>query len=697
MKRRELTIKDEMTRNALMVFLTFCLFGGLIIYEVAALNWNAESYIRIDHVSKQEVPAYRGNIYDRDLELLATSLPFFRASIDFGSDAMSDELFNSNVDSLAIMISDLFGEKDWKKRKTDMLNHRKSKSRFYRISDHLDYNAYLKIKNFPLLREGRFRGGFRADPYFDRMHPFGDLARRSIGFEAKDGIHDVGLERVYDDILKGKNGLRTIQRINEDLWLPVGEGNIKDPIAGKNIKSTLDMSFQEIVHNELERALKYHHAHSGVAILMDVKTGDIRAMSSLTETSPYVYKEILNNAVQSGGDPGSTFKAASLLALLESESVTISTSVPTFGGEFKVYDRKIKDSSKPDGDSLSMINALAKSSNVVFASQVQEHFSETPERFVNLLNQFGLRSKTLISLENELNPYIKHPNEDRKNWYGTSLAMMAYGYEMRLSPLQMLQFYNTIANDGVMVKPRIVSEILNDQNRIIQEFPPEIVSNRIASSASVHDVQKALREVVLSGTASHDKIETVCDFAGKTGTTQINYSSKIDGEPMRYSGSFIGYFPVQAPRYSLIVRLSHPRRGGYYGAQIALPAFKRIMNLVMSSEEENMLDMRNKYAKAGQAVKNLSIAKGESKDVEILMDYILAGADKMVQIDHNTDIDEFSNNEVPDVRHLGLRDALFLLENRGLKVVIKGTGKVVSQSVKPGTLVQGQTVKIILS
>lgn len=692
----KLSIKDEMTRNMIVVLAVLLITSGFIIYRVGELKMNKESFVSVNHFRETKVPAYRGNIFDSNYELLATSLPFYRASIDLGSNAIHEKVFQKNVDSLALSLSGFMGE-DYDRIKKKLLNARKARSRYFKISDALSYREYLKVKSFPFLREGRFKGGFRTDGYFDRMHPFGELARRTIGFESKNGIQDVGLERIFDDVLKGKEGLRMEQRINEDLWVPGSSKNIRDPQSGLSLVTTLDINIQEILHNELEKALVNHEALRGTAVLMEVATGDIKGMASLTEVKPGKYREILNLSVQSGGDPGSTFKAASLLALLDDDKISIDDKVPSLSGEFKLYNQVIRDSHKPKTDTLHLIDAFALSSNAVISSQVHWNYSANPEAFIEKLYSFGLNKSTDVPIEDEVTPYIKHPKKNSGDWYGTSLAMMAYGYEMRLSPLQILQFYNGVANDGVLMKARLVQSIVDDELEIVSENLPEIVNKRMARPNAIRDLKRALREVTISGTASKNTLPTVCSFSGKTGTTQLNYSKRNSGETMKYSGSFVGYFPSDNPRYSLMVIISNPKKKGYYGAQIALPAFKRILNLVMSGEKEWMTPIDTIDENPLYAQLNLGTTEGAWSDFQVIANYL---KDFEYYLDPSEDEDSkesYSKLVVPDVRKMGLRDALFELENRGLKVVIQGVGKVYKQSLLPGTKVNGQTIKIFLT
>ncbi len=684
-----------MTRNMVVVMTGLLIAAGLIIYKVVDLKLNKDEFVSINHFRQSEVPAYRGNIFDCNMELLATSLPFYKASLDLGSNAIDERVFRKNLDSLSICLGQYMGV-DPAKLKRSLQEKRKKKSRYFKISDAMSYRDYLKVKKFPFLREGRFKGGFRTDYYFDRMHPFGELARRTIGFEGKNGIQDVGLEREFDDVLNGEEGLRTEQRLHEDLWVPSSDKNIVEPKAGLNLITTIDINIQEVLHNELEKALLYHKAEKGTAVLMEVATGDIKGMASLTEIKEGKYREILNLSVQDGGDPGSTFKAASLLALLDDGKRNIHDVVPSLGGKFVVHKQEIKDSSKPQSDSISLLEAFAKSSNAVISSQVYWNYGQEADQFIEKLYDFGLNEKMNLPIEDEVVPYIKHPKKNKKDWYGNSLAMIAYGYEMRLSPLQVLQFYNGVANDGVLMKARLVKSIVDDQFKVVKENVPQILKNEMAGSNAILDLQTALREVAISGTASHNKLPTVCDFSGKTGTTQLNYSRRNLGETMQYSGSFVGYFPSENPKYSLMVSIVNPRKKGYYGAQIALPAFKRILNLVMSSEPEMMTPVDTLIEKPILAQLNAGDKVGEDEDYAVIAQY-LKGFQNYINSTSEEEEEEPSELIVPDVRHMGLRDALYQLENRGLKVVVVGIGKVYKQSIRPGTKVNGQTVKIFLT
>lgn len=670
------------------------LMGAAVLYRVVEIKWNKEDYVHIHHLSEREVPSYRGNIYDAKGEILATSLPFYEASIDLGLN--NDQLFYKNVDSLAHCLSKYILKNKTKSLiKKELVKGHKKDNRYYKISSRLSYSDCKKLNSFPLLREGRFVGGLVTREYFDRMRPFGDLGRRTIGFTTTDSSEYKGLEKSFHSFLSGKNGSRLMQRVNENQWLPVSSDNIRDPEAGKHIVTTIDMAFQEILNNELEKALKSHNAKAGTAVLMEVETGDIKAMSSLSELKNGGYREILNLSVEDGGDPGSTFKAASVLSLLEDNKVNIQDTVYSHGGFYKIHDVEIRDDKKLP-DSLALIDALALSSNATIASLIQEHYHADRISFYGHLKDFGLTEKTGLPLEDEVPPKVKHPEEDRAEWYLTTLPMMAFGYEMRLTPLQILNFYNGIANGGVLMKPRLVSEILDSEEHIFSEFPPQIKNERMAKPAAIEEIQKALRRVVTKGTAAKDRVRTICDFAGKTGTVQLNYSEVNHKSELEYAGSFVGYFPLEKPRYSLLVKIVKPGDGKIYGAQVALPTFKHILNLVMSTEIEQMQLADTMPHNEDVLIANVHQRAGYLDDYKDVWDYLNISEELYAKAVAKSDA-VLPENVVPDVRQMGLRDALHLLENRGLEVRIKGHGKVVRQSIAPGTPAEGQAIQLILS
>lgn len=678
----------------MLVLLGVVSLGAAVLYRVTEIKLNKEDFVHIHHLSEREVPAYRGNIYDTNGEILATSLPFYEASIDLGLN--NDHLFYAHVDSLAHCLSKYIMKNKTKSQiKNELVKGHKEDNHYYKISSRLSYSDCKKLKSFPLLREGRFAGGLVTHEYFDRMRPFGDLARRTIGFTTSDSSEYRGLEKSFDSFLSGRNGLRLMQRVNEKQWLPVSSDNLRDPVAGKHIVTTINMAFQEILNNELEKALQAHKAKAGTAVLMEVETGDIKAMASLSDVGRGKYREILNLNVEDGGDPGSTFKAASVLAILEDKKLDINDTVFTHGGTYKIHDLTIRDDKKLP-DSLALIDAFALSSNATIASLIEEHYHDDPVAFHKHLEAFGLTTRTDLPLEDEVRPRVKHPQKDHREWYLTTLPMMAFGYEMRLNPLQILNFYNGIANGGILMKPRLVSSILDSEERIFKEIPPKIQNERMAHPSAIEHIQQALRRVVTGGTAAQDRVRVICDYAGKTGTVQLNYSEVNHKSELKYAGSFVGYFPLEKPRYSLLVKIVMPGDGKIYGAQVALPTFKHILNLVMSTEVEQMQLADTLQKNEDVLIANVFQRAGHLQDFEDIWEH-LAISDKLYSKTRAKNDLVLPENVVPDVRELGLRDALHLLENRGLEVRIKGYGKVVRQSIEPGTPAEGQSIQLILS
>jgi cell division protein FtsI (penicillin-binding protein 3) len=693
MSARKLSIKHEIMRNLIGVFLVILVMAFSILYKMTTLMLNQQENNIILHAREDAVPAYRGNIYDENKEVLATSLPFYKAAVDLG--VQSDDLFFRSIDTLSYCLSKFYnGAKSSWQIKQELLKARNAGDRYYELHDKLSYTEYLKMKSFPMFRENRNVGGFIAIEFFDRMRPFGEMARRTIGFTAEKTENFKGLELSYNDDLKGKDGLRAMRRVKEGKWLPVGEDNLMDPIPGRHLVTTLNVNYQEIVQNELLKALEKHEAGFGSVMLMDVRTGDVKAISSMSRCKDGVYREILNRNLEFGGDPGSTFKAASVLALLQDEKLNIHDTILTHKGKFVKYDIEITDG-KIRPERMALKDALALSSNSSIAALIDKYYGERPGEFYDHLENFGLTNRTGLPIQDEVSPVIKHHQKDARQWYGNTLAMMAWGYEMTMAPAHILQFYNTIANDGMAMKPRLVKAILNEDLEIEQEFPPIIRKKRIAKIDAIKQLKQALEEVVLSGTASYDQIATVCSFAGKTGTVQLNYDSNNANEGLQHAGSFVGYFPAENPRFSLIVKVARPKKGGIYGAQLALPAFKRIMNLIMSNETQLMAQIDTLETENEIVDRNLAYQNGDPGDYHSLMSKLELKEEYLSKI-FNQDLEDFHGNEIPDVRRLGLRDAVYVLENRGLKVVVKGSGKVKKQSISPGTLVNGQTIKITL-
>ena len=665
-----------------------------------------------NYLEYRTVEADRGNIMASDGSLLATSIPYF--DLHFDPTAPSDEDYKENLDTLAQCLATYVFEDLTVGAAWDYLDElRKGKDKHVRIKRKVSYAEKKFIEEFPLFRLGRNQGGFIAEKQSERKRPFGVLAQRTIGY-VREGAKPVGLEGYYNEILGGEPGQQLMIKVDprEDLWMPVDDLTQIEPQSGNDLVTTIDIDIQDITEEALLRAMNYHDADWGTAIVMEVKTGAIRSIANLGRTDEGWW-ETYNYAIGTGIEPGSTFKAASVLALLEDGYVSPDDSIRIYNGTAEFYEEVMEDASPYSYrmDTVKMSEAFEISSNVGIAKMVEQYYgsknkangNEGAARFIKRLKQFNLHLPTGITIEGEANPYIKEAYSEKDSWSGTTLPWMSIGYEIKISPLQLLTFYNAIANDGEMIKPYLVKEILRF-GESVDKFYPTIIDKKIASKKAISQMQELLFSVVENerGTA-HKLKSSKYQFAGKTGTAQINYKrGRIGG----YQASFAGYFPYENPKYSVIVVVNKPRRGGFYGGEVAGPVFREIADKIFTVKVDLHKPLNHEPAEplAGKKFPETSIGDQEDfKKVFAYLDMPYYGepSTPMTVISPQGDSlimerKTIKNDVVPNVVGLGLRDALYVLENNGLKVEIDGVGKVSRQSLLPGTQIKGQTMRLYL-
>jgi cell division protein FtsI (penicillin-binding protein 3) len=522
--------------------------------------------------------------------------------------------------------------------------------------------------------------------------PYNELARRTIGFENKAMGYYVGLEGAYSDVLSGSSGKQLKRKINNGDWIPVTDKPEIEPEDGKDILTTIDVNIQDVAEQSLLKCLEEHQAFQGCAILMEVATGEIHAIANLRYDSiDHLYKESYNYSIGASIEPGSTFKLASLIALLEDNKVKTSDLIEVGNGTITFYNRTLRDVHKFDNEWVTFKQVFEESSNVGVSRVVNENYKEEPERYVAHLRRMNLDNKLGIEIPGEGKPFIKDPT-NKRTWYGTTLPWMSVGYELMLTPLQLLTFYNAIANDGVMVKPMFVKEI-QAGGITIEKYDTMVINPAICSASTLNIVQQLLEGVVENGTAKSIK-DSLFRIAGKTGTAQI--ANKNQGYSQRaYNASFVGYFPADKPKYSCIVVVNRPSGSFYYGGSVAAPVFKDIAKKVFAYQLDiNEID----YRIEDQSTQPPATARGFYYDLQACftgLEYplgerqsttdwssIKTGEDGMIL----TSL-QFSNDTIPDLTGMSLKDALFLVEERGLIPVVHGKGLVSKQSIQAGSTV----------
>ncbi len=656
------------------------------------------------YVKYMPIEPLRGNVFAADGSLLATSLPYFEIRFDPNADNLDSLNFYRNVDSLSLCISQINNKMTAGGWRAHIVERRMKGERYLMVKERATPEEMDRIKKFPLFRLGKYKGGLIVKQMNNREHPFGMLARRTIGY-VKDDLK-IGLEGSYNATLGGMQGKELMFRVGRDLWLPMYDLTEIQPKNGDDIVTTIDVSLQDIAQEALIRSLEVHGADHGCAVVMDVKTGAIKAMSNLGKT-PEGWGEIYNYAVAKRTEPGSSIKIASMMALLEDGFVHLEDTVNINYGKTKFYDSELLDSEKHGLRETTVRHAFEISSNVGVARLVQKFYGDTKkaDKFIEHFKDYGLDLPTGVDLDGEVKPYIKEAYDAKDDWSGTTLPWMAIGYESSMTPLQILNFYNAIANGGEMMKPYLVTE-LQRFGETVKTFKPTVVKRSIASKKIIARCQDLLEGVVSNGTMKNYKTAKY-NYAGKTGTAQFNYSKlREQGDP-GYQASFVGYFPAEDPVYSCIVVVYDPKQGSFYGADCAGSVFREIADKAFTVKHELHQPINFKEKKQMPTAMFPTADVGTTEDLDYLLDKLnfrYYKKTKRTYASLNAKNDSLKimersvpENIIPNLTGMRLKDALHILENRGCKVGINGYGIVKAQSVPAGTRVQkGMYVTISL-
>src|SRR5690554_3915010 len=700
-------VKKDIAWRIYLLYFVVCLFGVTIIgkavfiqlFEGDELAEKAQSLTLVE----KNIEAVRGNIYATDGSLLATSIPIYEVRFDPNTDAISAGLFNQKVDSLALMLSRLFKDRSKAAYQKELIDARNDGKRYHLIKNNVRYPELQQLKTFPIFRNGQYKGGLIIHQQNKRERPFKLLAARTIGYD-RHGT-SVGLEGAYSEILAGVDGQCLMQKISGGVWKPVGDDNEINPDNGKDIHSTIDVNIQDVAESALMKQLKIHKADHGTVVLMEVKTGAVKAIANLKRTESGGYYEGYNYAIGESTEPGSTFKLAALVCALEDGYVDMDDIIDCGDGTKRYYNHVMYDSKKGGWGKITVQQVLEVSSNIGMAEIITKAYAQNPQKFIDDLDAMNLRKPLGVEIAGEGMPYIKNTNSD--SWSGISLAWMSHGYEIQQTPMQILTFYNAIANDGVMVKPKFVEKITQGR-KVVSYIGTEVINPKICSKATIDKVRAALEGVVENGTAINLR-NADYKIAGKTGTAQIanknygySYNSKVS-----HQASFVGYFPADNPQYSCIVVVNAPSADVYYGNLVAGPIFKEVADKVYA----NSLNMHKEfestpyyaqsaipYSKHGKS----STAQQVFSLLDININVIDRDAEWITTHTKDSVVDlkplAITENLVPNVVGMGLRDAIYLLENNGLFVKIKGRGMVKYQSLAPGTRInKGQKIEIELS
>jgi cell division protein FtsI (penicillin-binding protein 3) len=699
-----MNVKKDILWRVYLAFFLVTILAGAILFKMAKLQTVQRSELAklSDSMSTKwdSISPIRGNIYACDGSLLATSIPIYEAHID--TKAIADTVVKSNIDSFAYCMSAYFKDKSAAEYKNDFLQARKEGNRYYLFKRNLTHNQISDLRKFPIFRMGRYAGGLRLVEKSKRFLPFQTLGFRTIGF-TRDGIY-TGLEGAYNQDLQGLKGRRLMQKVSGGM-VPVNEENELDPKDGKDVITTLDINFQDIAENALLKGLMANNAAHGCVIVMEVATGKIKAVANLTRKDGD-YQEEYNYAIGEAIEPGSTFKLASVIALLEKQKCTPDTKVTT-GNQVVFCGHEIHDSKEGGHGTITMREAFEVSSNIGISKLVYNGFADNPAEYTDFLYTLKLQKKLGLRIPGEGEPVVKNPHS--KSWSCTSLPWMSIGYEVKVTPLQILTLYNAVANNGVMVKPLFVTEI-DEVGKPVVKFDTEVMNPKICSDKTLALVKEFMEGVVEHGTATNIK-NGLYKIAGKTGTAQIannNIGYNKEGQKT-YQSSFVGYFPANKPAYSIIVVISNPSNGVYYGGAVSAPVFKEISDKIFArtatihnyaaSFENNMEPALPLVTTANREY--LSTLMGvyrSNPQLQVSPDkneWVKAKAsnDKITLADYKT-----PEKKVPDVTGMVISDAIYVLESEGLKARFTGSGRVISQSVSQGSAASpGEIIELKLN
>lgn len=704
--------KNELLARVYIVMMFFVFLSFWIIAKVFYVNviegdkWKSKI---ASNIKWKVVEGDRGTIYSADGNILATSSPLFDIRMDLLSP--SEENFRANIDSLSMMISKyLRPEKSPKEWKSELVNNRrdglkkvKKGMSFYLLKKNVDYDVLVKVKNFPLFRLGAIKGGLLTDKRTTRVRPFREIAARTIGLD-RENSSKIGLEGSYDKYLKGEVVRSLMKKFPGGYWIPIQEVEDVALKRGGDLITNINIKIQDIIHDEIVKQLENTKSQAGVGIVMEVNTGKILAITNLSQNVNGEYTEQRNYAIGEKYAPGSVLKVATALSLLDDKLMKPTDLININHGRWDFRGDLVRDDEDfGHGQPVTFRNAIVHSSNVAMARMADNYYNrniESREHFINKLKKFGLGFKSGIDINGEISPWVKDPINDKNSFHMNSIPWMAHGYEIEFAPIQILTFFNAIANNGKAMKPYLVDKIIKPNDTI--KFAPEVIIQKIASDTAIADIKSFLEGVVQEGTASILKNMEV-KIAGKTGTAQMNV--KKEGEEVFYNSTFAGYFPADNPKYSMIIVFYKNSKSLYYASQTSVPVFGNVVKRILALQA---LDIPTKVEKQSDfaSVALPSSRSGYSGDFKKILEYSnvkykMKESNAWSQLsEENRKVElkkyKIYKSSMPDVRGMGARDAVYLLENLGMKVRLDGFGKVVNQSIEPNTELKPQQVLLTL-
>ena len=698
--------KKDILWRMYILYLGLVLMGIAVVWKIFQIQFIEGDMWRTkaDMMSQDTflVKPTRGNILAEDTSYMAISVPVYDLRMDTKAEKINTETWNKNIDSLSICLANLFKDKTVREYKAYLNKGKNENNQYLLIKRDVTRREIQLVRKFPIFRMGRYKGGLIEEEKYKRVKPYGNLAARTIGKESTETTQGLGIEQAYDEYLRGEEGLRLMEKLAGGVWRPVDHENTIEPVDGLDVITTINPQLQDVATSELDRQLRYSAADHGCVIVMEAATGNIAAVANLKKGEDGNYYESYNYAIGEATDPGSTFKLATAMALMDDGYMKPTDQLSTGDGSITYYGHTVHDSHK--NGTISLQQGFEQSSNVFFIKATLKYYASNPQKFVDHLKKLHLHEKLNTGLPGEAAPLVRSPGDSL--WSGFSLPSMAFGYETMLTPLQIITMYNAVTNNGKMVKPRFVKEI-RDRNTVVKSFETIVLEEAVCSQSTVNNLKQMMEGVVLRGTATNLK-GSVYQIAGKTGTAQIaNNGSGYGAEgKMTYRASFCGYFPADNPKYTCIVVVTNPSKDAYYGNVVAGPVFKAVSDKIYASS----FDINQAFYKqeiAATTTQLPPVKNGYTHDITTIlnkMNISVAGnkestfcktakAQNALQV-HDIN---FNKTQVPDVKGMGARDAVYILEQLGLDVILIGRGTVKQQSINAGTAIQNfDTITLVL-
>ena len=695
-------VSDNILSRVYILFGLFLFFGLMILLRIFALQINSDKWAEKaneTHIEFKKLVADRGNILAEDGTIMATSIPFYKVALDPSIiDSTKWENFGDSLRLLSMKMAAYYTNPE-----EDSMAHiriyekvmeamAKGDRHVYLTRKKINFQELQAVRQWPILRRGRWEAGLVVEPFQnERFYPFGDLARVTLGKLIDDTVGVRGIEHSFNRELRGKDGFMLAQKVAGQTLVPLDEYGEVSAIDGHDIRTTLDVDLQDVVEAALRDGVEWNYAKAGTAILLDVKTGKIKALAN--------YPETYNHAIATRLEPGSTFKIASATALIEDGLVDYCDTINTGDGKIMFDDKEVTDNGHVYGE-ITFEKAIAVSSNVAVSKHTSEVYKENPEQYMAHLKDFGFYQPANNQIKGEPNPRIIEPGD--ADWNIATLPSMSYGYSIGVTALQMAAFYNGIANGGRLMRPYLIREI-TDNSRIITQYGPEVMNPQMCSRETAVLVRELMKGVVNDpqGTAYRQFRKMPFQVAGKTGTAR----KILNGKYVRqYRASFGGFFPANNPRYTLYIMVDEPKGSYASGGQVAGPIFRRIaeqiyrmdvdLNPPVEEEEKEITQPRERRMFASSAKKVFSDLKIPYRAMEE-GDWVITRKDSGKYV---FELIEQEENRIPDVRGMTTRDALHILENMGVRVVVKGIGRVRQQSLQPGyRFEEGASITLFLS